>query len=340
MTTPAIGRDRTTVNKTILLLSCLFSTIMPGLLHAGSYPDHPISTVVAYSPGGATDFQARIVTMMAGNKDYLGQPILIVNKPGEGGKVGWNWFAESASKDGYQLAAYNVPHFIAQSIMFDTRYNIQTLEPIANWGADPAVLLVSKNSPFNSVQDLIKYAKAHPGAVTVSGAGLYVGHHIAMLQLEKAAGIKLTYTPTKGGVPAMQKVLKGEVSAGFNNMSDSYRIRDRLKILAVADLERNGEFLPDVPTFKELGIDVDDSSVNFRGIMVPAGTPESVTKVLAKQIPVMLRDKKIAAKMSAGGAPMRVMTRKQVKAMWQRREVYLRQLLSELQRGNVTGLKK
>lgn len=305
--------------------------LLPGLVSA-EYPDKPVSVVVAYSPGGATDFQARIVTMMAANEDYLGQPMVIVNKPGAGGQVGWNWFAEQAQKDGYDLAAYNVPHFIAQSIVFDTKYSVDNLEPVANWGADPAVLIVGKDSEFNSVQDLVDFAKKNPGKVTVSGAGLYVGHHIASLQLEKAAGVKLTYVPTKGGVPALQYVMGGKVMAGFNNLSDAYRSRDRLKILAVADMERNQEFLPDVPTFKEAGIEVDDSSVNFRGLMVPKGTPQEVIDKLAERVPKMFDDKKVKAKMEAGGSPMRVMDRQKVADMWQRRQEYLTELLAELRK--------
>lgn len=299
---------------------------------AAEYPEKPVSVVVAYSPGGATDFQARIVTMMAANEEYLGQPIVIVNKPGAGGQVGWNWFAEQAQKDGYDLAAYNVPHFIAQSIVFDTKYSIDNLEPVANWGADPAVLIVGKDSQFNSVKDLVEYAKNNPGKVTVSGAGLYVGHHIAALQLEKAAGVKLTYVPTKGGVPALQYVMGEKVMAGFNNLSDAYRSRDRLKILAVADMERNQEFLPEVPTFKEEGIDVDDSSVNFRGLMLPKGTPQEVVDKLAARVPQMFQDKKVKAKMEAGGSPMRVMDRQKVQEMWQKRQAYLTELLAELRK--------
>ena len=199
--------------------------------------------MVSYPPGGATDFQARIVTMMG--SQYIKEPIVIINKGGAGGQVGWNWFASSASKDGYDLGAYNLPHFIAQSIVFDTKYNIDNVEPIANWGADPAVLIVPKNSPFNSVKDFVDFAKKNPGKITVSGAGLYVGHHIATLQLEKAAGIKLTYVPAKGGVAALQMVMGGQVMAGFNNLSDAFRGQDRFKILAVADNERNKEFLPE-----------------------------------------------------------------------------------------------
>ncbi len=81
-----------------------------------NYPERPIMLMVSYGAGGATDFQARIVTMTAGNEDALGMPIAIINKPGAGGRVGWNWFAGQAEADGYTLGAYNIPHFIAQSI--------------------------------------------------------------------------------------------------------------------------------------------------------------------------------------------------------------------------------
>ena len=315
-------------------LAALFSVAAIGVsaIAADDYPDRPISVVVAYSPGGATDFQARIVTMMSGGDDLLGQPIVILNKPGAGGKVGWNWFAENAKKDGYELAAYNIPHFIAQSIVFDTKYNIRNLEPIANWGADPAVLVVGKDSPFNSAEDFVAYAKKNPGKITVSGAGLYVGHHIAALQLEKVADIKLQYVPHKGGVPALKNVMGGQVMSGFNNLSDAYRNRERLKILAVADLQRNAEFLPDVPTFKEAGFDVDDSSVNFRGIMAPGGASPEVIATLAAKVPLMFENKKVLAKMQSGGSPVRIIGRDEVIAMWKEREQYLRGLLADLKK--------
>ena len=310
----------------VLVAGLAFASL--GVLAANSYPDKPISLMVSYPPGGATDFQARIVTMMADN--YLKEPIVIINKAGAGGQVGWNWFAESATRDGYDLGAYNLPHFIAQSIVFDTKYNIHNVEPIANWGADPAVLIVGKDSPLKSVKDFIAYAKKNPGKITVSGAGLYVGHHIATLQLEKAANIKLTYVPAKGGVAALQMVMGGQVMAGFNNLSDAYRNQDRVKILAIADNERNKEFLPNVPTFKENGINVDDSSVNFRGIMVPKGTPQPVIDMLAANVPKMFEDKKVKAKMKDGGSPLHIMTRDQVIKMFQARQKYLETLLKEL----------
>ncbi|MEZ5728953.1 MAG: tripartite tricarboxylate transporter substrate binding protein [Burkholderiaceae bacterium] len=299
---------------------------------ADDYPSRPISLMVSYSPGGATDFQARIVTMMAADAKLLGQPIVIINKAGAGGKVGWNAFADKASTDGYELAAYNVPHFIAQSITGKTKYNIDNLEPIANWGADPAVLIVPKASPFKSAKDLVEFAKKNPGKLTVNGAGLYVGHHIAMLQLQKASATKLAYIPEKGGAPAMKSVIAGQVMAGFNNLSDAFRARDQVRILAIADLERNKDFLPDVPTFREQGIDIDDSSVNFRGVMVRKGTPQAVIDRLAERVPAMFSHPRSLKQMKAGGSPVRVIKRDQVRVMCQERQKALTALLSDLKK--------
>ena len=319
--------------KMTTITAAALAVVLPAGLAvaADDYPNKPVSLMIAYSPGGATDFQARIVTMVAANEDLLDQPIVIINRPGAGGRTGWNHFASKASTDGYQLAAYNVPHFIAQSIKFDVKYNIDNLEPIANWGADPAVLIVPKDSPFDSAADLVEYAKGNPGKLTVNGAGKFVGHHIAFLQFAKATGAEMTYVPhPKGGAGALKDVMGGQVKAGFNNLSDAFRSQANLKVLAVADLERH-EFLPEVPTLMEQGIDVDDSSVNFRGIMAPAGTPSEIVDFLAERVPEMFNNKRrVAKKMKDGGSPLRVLGRDEVAAMWKERQAYLTDLLAGL----------
>lgn len=304
-----------------------------GLAMADGFPERPIGLSVSYGAGGATDFQARIVTMVAGNEDLLGQPMYIINKPGAGGRVGWNWFATEADKDGYTLAAYNIPHFIAQSIKGGVSYSADSFEPIANWGEDPAVVVVGKDSQFNTMQELVEFAKANPGNVTTSGAGLFVGHHIAALQIEKACECKLAYIPTKGGgAAAMKAVIAGDVMAGINNLSDAFRAKEagNVKILGVADLKRNEEFLPDVPTLMETGLDVDNTSVNYRGIMAPKGTPPEVIDALAAKLPDMFKHKRVAQRMKAGGSPMNIMSREEVQKMWAEREAFLSELLKGL----------
>ena len=298
----------------------------------GDFPERPIMLMVSYGAGGATDFQARIVTMTAGNDDALGMPIAIINKPGAGGRVGWNWFASQAEADGYTLGAYNIPHFIAQSIEGGVEYGADSFEPIANWGADPAVFVVGADSPFNSMDDVVNYAKENPGGLTFSGAGLFVGHHIAALQLEKAAGVDLAYIPSNaGGAGAMKSVIAGEVLGGVNNLSDAFRAREagNIKILGVFDIERNA-FMEDVPTMQEQGFDIDNASVNFRGVMVPKGTPQEVIDHLAAVVPTMFENGRVAGKMKAGGSPMHIMNRQDVLSMWAARQETLEELLAGL----------
>lgn len=321
--------------KKWIAAAALAITAMTGTAHAeghGEYPDRPIMLMVSYGAGGATDFQARIVTMTSGNEDALGMPMAIVNRPGAGGRVGWNWFATDVEPDGYTMAVYNIPHFIAQSIEGGVSYTIDDFEPIANWGADPAVFVVGADSAFNSMDDVIAYAKANPGGLTFSGAGLFVGHHIAALQLEKAAGVELAYIPNNaGGAGAMRAVIAGEVLGGVNNLSDAFRAEaaGNVKILGVFDLERNA-FLPDVPTMMEQGYDIDNASVNFRGLMVPKGTPQPIIDHLAAVVPTMFENGSVQSRMEAGGSPMHIMTRDEVLEMWAARQATLEELLAGL----------
>ena len=321
--------------KKLLTAAAISLAAMAGSAGAeghGEYPERPIMLMVSYGAGGATDFQARIVTMTSGNEDALTMPMAIVNRPGAGGRVGWNWFATQAEADGYTLGAYNVPHFIAQSIEGGVDYSVDSFEPIANWGADPAVFVVAADSEFDSMADVIAFAEENPGGLTFSGAGLFVGHHIAALQLEKAAGVELAYIPNnQGGAGAMRAVIAGEVMGGVNNLSDAFRAREagNVKILGVFDLERN-EFLPDVPTMMEQGYDIDNASVNFRGVMVPAGTPQPIIDHLAEIVPTMFENSRVQSRMEAGGSPMHIMTRDEVIEMWAQRQETLEELLAGL----------
>ncbi|HMA68018.1 MAG TPA: tripartite tricarboxylate transporter substrate binding protein [Desulfosalsimonadaceae bacterium] len=315
----------------VSLISCfaLFFLFAASAGAQSDYPNRPIQCVVTYSPGGATDLQARIVTMMA--EEELGQPIAIINKPGAGGLVGWNWVVSSAKTDGYTMSTYNIPHFIAQSIVYENaKYDIDSFEPVANWGSDPAVLVVHKDSQFDTLEDLVQYAKKNPGMITVSGAGKYVGHHIALLQLQEAADIQLTYIPMKGGVPALQAVVAQDVEAGFNNLSDAYRSRDKLNVLAIADTKRNKEFFPKVKTFQEQGYDeVDDTSVNRRGIVFPEGVDKAKVEKCAKAFPKMFKNEKVQEKMRNAGCPMEILTRDEVKKMFKEQQKYLKSVLGK-----------
>jgi len=310
------------LNAVITVLATMMLLGAAAVGSAGNYPDKPISIVVTYSPGGATDYQARVATMEASDEKYFGQPCVIINKPGAGGKVGWNWFVDSAPKDGYTMVTYNIPHFIAQSLVFETHYGYDAFEPLANWGADPAVLIVPQDSPFNSIKDLVDYAKQNPGKVTVSGAGLYVGHHIALLQFMKAAGIHDDLHPGAGRHRRHHLGhLRARSRPAYNNLSDAYRNKQRIKILGICDVQRDKDFLPEVPTFKEAGYpEVDDTSVNLRGLAFPKGVDPALIDKVAATLAKMFESKIIKDAMFMGGCPLKIMTREQVIQMFNERQ--------------------
>jgi len=317
--------------KKIALLTCfvlLFSAAGAFAAGPGGYPAGPISLVVCYSPGAATDFQARIVSMPAGQDKYFGQPIVILNKAGAGGMTGWNWMVDRASKDGLTMTAYNLPHLVAQAIVQKPKFTVESFEPIANWGSDPAVLVVTVDSPYKTVDDLVKFAKANPKKLTMNGAGLYVGHHIATLQLQKAGKIEVTYVPEQGAADAISSLYGKTIMAGFTNLADAYRAQDRLRILAIADVKRH-EFLPNVATFKELGYDIDNASVNFRGFAFPAGVPKEIIEYAAKVVPAMFNDPIVVSKMKESGSPLHIMSREEVQKLLAHQKAVLTELLKK-----------
>ena len=133
------------MNRFFLRILSVLALLLPLTANAApvdEYPNGPITAVCTYSVGSQTDVQARICAMPA--EKYFGQPIVIVNKAGAGGLTGWNWFMDRGSRDGLTMTVYNLPNFIAQSIVKkNAKYSIRTLEPLANFAADPVVLFVS-----------------------------------------------------------------------------------------------------------------------------------------------------------------------------------------------------
>ena len=287
--------------------------------------------MVPYGAGGATDFQARIITMMAENEDALGEPIYILNKPGAGGRVGWSWYATRAPKDGSILSTFNAPHFIAQSIGDEVPYSAESFEPIVTWGADPAVLVVPATSDISSFGDFEEHSQTK--AIDLSGAGLLVGHHIAALQLQKETNAIVSYIPhPSGGAGALAGVVSGEFSAGINNLSDSIRAsrNGSVKILGIFANERH-ELLPEVPTFTELGYPkIGNESVNYRGIMVRKELEIERIEELESAFLTMFQEPKVAKKMAATGSPFSVLNRKQTQALWADQAKALKELLEVL----------
>ncbi|MBO4317646.1 MAG: tripartite tricarboxylate transporter substrate binding protein [Mailhella sp.] len=301
---------------------------------ADNYPSGPINVICTYSAGAPTDVNARCAALAAQKPEYFGQPMVVVNKAGAGGMTGWNWVIDRASRDGLTMTVYNLPNFISQSLVKETKYNIDNMEPLVNFVADPVVMMVKKDSPFQSVADVVEFAKKNPGKTVLNGAGLYIGHHIALLQLEKEAGIKLTYIPENGGSDAAQSIIAGKVMGGFGNMSVGLRFADNIKILGICNVGRH-EMCPDVPTFIELGYkSMDNSTTNYRGLAFPAGVDKAIIEKAAKAAYAMCNDPLVIEKFKETKTPYKILKREEVLAIFKQREALLKELL-----GGSLGLK-
>ncbi|MBM7570762.1 tripartite tricarboxylate transporter substrate binding protein [Aquibacillus albus] len=287
----------------------LFSFLFIGCSAASesnNFPNKSIQLFVVFSPGGGTDNQARIIAKYA-NK-YLDQELVIINKPGGGGRVGWNQFTD-VQPDGYTLAAYNLPHIITQPLVGTTTFSTDTFEPIVNWGADPTVFAVKNDSEIKSLEDLITKAKQAPGRLTVGHSGKYVGQHLGILQLENAADIDLKDVAFDGSTEANASLLGDHIDAVAGNLSGITRLGEDVRPLAIATEERHS-FAPDVPTLGELGYP-DVIMSTDRGIAAKEGTPEEVIAKLEDAFLKLFQDEDFLKDMEEVGANTLIMNREE-----------------------------
>ena len=289
-----------------------------------NYPERPIELIVAYSAGAATDTQARILAEYV--EEELGQPVVVQNIEGSGGQVGWNEFAD-ADPDGYTLAAYNLPHILAQPQVHSTEYTRETFEPIMNWGFDPTVFAVTDDSPFEDFDDLLEDAKENPGDISIGKAGLYIGHHFLILQMKEETGVEFNQMPYPGAADALASLLGGHIDVVSGNLSDMYRRQDEVNVLAIA-AEKRHPYLPDVPTFKELGYESAIMSTD-RGIAAPEGTPEPIIEQLTEAFYSVAENPDYQDKMEEAGADTLFLTREEVEEEFEDREEILIDLLNE-----------
>ena len=239
-----------------LLSRVLVALFLSGLLvspAAAAYPEKPINMVIAFTAGGSSDVQARIMQKYW-NK-YAPQPWVFVYKPGAGGILGFTEIAK-ARPDGYTVGGLNVPHIVLQSLAQNAQYTPDSFRYICQVVNDPQCIAVRKDSPFKSAPEIIAHAKAHPGKIKVGLVGPLSGHHLMFLDYQKKfPDAKLTGVFYKGAADQNAALLGGEIDMIFGNINDVMRSIDEFRVLAVA-AERRNAFLPDSPTLREEGIDM------------------------------------------------------------------------------------
>ncbi|NLT96224.1 MAG: tripartite tricarboxylate transporter substrate binding protein [Clostridia bacterium] len=216
------------------------------------YPSKDITVIIPFSAGGASDVQARIVEKYF--KDEFGVNLIITYKEGAGGEIGFSEVAK-AKPDGYTIGSINIPHIVLQPLARETQFNYDDFAIIGQMVNDPQVIAVLKDSKYNTLQDLIDDAKANPGKITLGNVGTFSGHHIASLNLMDLTGTEFTLVPYKGSADQIVALQGGHVQAIMGNLNDVMRDLDKYKLLAISTEERHS-FVPDVPTFKEQGLDL------------------------------------------------------------------------------------
>ncbi|WP_163559303.1 tripartite tricarboxylate transporter substrate binding protein [Halomonas sp. NO4] len=240
------------------------------------YPEEPITYVIPFDPGGESDVTARFQEPHL--EEILGVSVNVTHRPGGGGAVAWSEFQNDAEPDGYEIIGVNIPHIIGQPIQReDAGFETDDWEIITFFHSTPNALIVPADSPFETLDDLVEYARENPEAVTLGGSGTYSANHLGALRLEREADIDITYIPFTGTGPLPAAIEGGHVSGIFNYTMLGVQMEDRARVLAVAAEERVPA-LPDAPTFKEQGYDIVGGA--YRGVAAPTGTPDEVIEVL------------------------------------------------------------
>jgi len=269
--------------------------ILPVLVLLGSapavadYPTRPITLVVAFTPGGASDVLARILARKL--EQVLGQPFVIDNRPGAGGNVAAEMVAHGPA-DGYTLLAGNnailaTNAALYKKVNFDPENDFA---PIGLIGSQANILVVNPAVPANSMAELIALAKAKPGTLNFASSGHGLAAHLAGELFKVEAKIDIVHVPYKGAAPALQDVIAGHVQMMFATASSVVsHIRDgKVRALAVATLERTA-VLPEIPTMDELGLKGFDATT-WHGLVVAARTPPDIVATLNRALVATLAD--------------------------------------------------
>ena len=245
------------------------------------FPAHAITIINAFPPGGANDIVTR--PLAAAMEPILKQPVVVETKAGAAGAVGAQT-AANAKPDGYTLLSHNtgISGYAEVDKLFGRPVKTSRADfiPLARLIADPCVLLVNEQQPYKTLKEFVDDAKKRPDSIIYSSGGLYGATHLPMAMLEKAVGgLKLRHLPTNGGGPAITAILGNNAQATAQSVSASltHIKAGKLRPLACFGAQRSPA-LPDVPTLKELGYDVE--YYLWVGLFAPKATPEKVTTVL------------------------------------------------------------
>ena len=265
------------------------------------YPNHPITMVVPFPPGGVADTVGRPVAEAMGR--YLKQSVIIENKGGAGGGIGMGQVAK-AKPDGYTLlmalSSIVVLPEADKVLKRSPMYQLDQLKPIARFTADPTVLVVRAESPWKTYAEFIAHVKSNPAKVSFGSSGNYGTMHVPMEQLKAATSSYMLHVPYSGAGPAVIALLFGQVDALSTGPASVVQHIKAGKLRALAHWgEGRLAAMPDVPSFKELGVPVGYSQ--WAGMFAPAGTPAAVVEKLRQAAKFAAQDPRAVQALTSSG---------------------------------------
>jgi tripartite-type tricarboxylate transporter receptor subunit TctC len=283
----------------------IFSIASPSLSHAqADYPNRPVKIVVGFPAGGGTDVFARALAQ--GLQTQLGQPFVIDNKPGAGGVIASTSMLQTPN-DGYTLLMGSTSTQAIAPLLYAKRpYTAADFSPVAHVASVGIVLVAHPAAPYNTVAELVAYAKARPGQINYASGGNGVTNHLAMELLKSRSGTFMVHIPYRGSAPALQDVISGQVPLMFDSIAASGpQIRaGKVKALGVAGPARS-DALPGVPTLAESGADVGLKGFDATGWVAlygPKGLPQPVVIKLQAAVAAVLASPDIKTRFNAAGA--------------------------------------
>lgn len=275
--------------KRRVLLACLAT---PALAQPWR-PERPVEILVGFAPGGATDLDAR--SYGAAMERIMGVPFVVTNRAGAGGEVALAAVAR-ARPDGLTLGTTNMPSLVTIPIERQAQFHLRDFAGLGNLVTDPSAMSVHAQSPFRSLADVIARAREAPDVLTYASPGVGTDDHLQLVLLMARTGISITNVVYAGDPPMRTALLSRQVDISGLNLGASAANPDNIRILVQGGTARS-RFAPEVPTFRELGLDI--TMASERGLVAPAATPPAILARLREATAAVAQDSAFRAQIEA-----------------------------------------
>ncbi len=291
-------------------------------------PQQDVNVIIAYKAGSGTDTGARLLMTMA--EKHIGKTVIINNLPGADGKIGWTRLVNS-KPDGYTIGFINLPTFTTLANEKNAAFKVSQVVPIANHLNETGVVVVRADSKWQTLNDLVKDAKAS-GKLRASTNGVKASNHTAAQLLAKSANFEYKAIPYGGTADQLLALRQGEVDFTCAKIADVAKLiagdKPELRLLGVYDTQRLADY-PDVPTLGELGY-YDQWYGSARAIVAPAGLPEDVLKYWVDTFKTVMSDPEVIEAHKKGGLTMSYMDDKQLGELIKAQDAFARDVISKL----------